>query len=52
MISFILTLDRTKKEKAKNTTKDKTEYCMDPVRDISNPKTNIPKTIAIFSVTS
>ena len=31
------------KEKAKNTTKDKTEYCMDPVRDISNPKTNIPK---------
>ena len=44
--------DKTKKDKAKNATKDNTEYCIDPVRDISIPKINIPNTIAIFSVTS
>jgi len=47
-----LTKDKNTKEMIKNIAKNSTLHCIEPVNEINNPKTTIPKTIAIFSVTS
>ena len=50
LLPFIVnrTMSATKKKMAKNNT----DHCIEFVIEINNPKTNIPNTIAIFSVTS
>ena len=50
LVPFIVsnTIIATKKNIAKNNT----DHCIEFVKAIKNPNTNIPKTMAIFSVTS
>jgi hypothetical protein len=50
--SVDLTADKTIYAQRKKKANDKTEYCIEPVIEIRTPKTNMPKTIANFSVTS
>ena len=44
--------DISTKEIKKKTAKNNTLHCIEPVIETNNPKTTIPKTMAIFSVTS
>lgn len=50
--SFPLIVNKTINAIKKKIAKNNTDHCIEFVIEINNPNTNIPKTMAIFSVTS